>query len=61
MWFRSFKDYEYGKKLKKQSVESGKGIVGCEMNETYGWQTNLHKPKKQKKGLLARLFERKPS
>lgn len=51
MWFREYKDYPIDKPLLKQQVESGKGIIGCEMHERNGWGVAFHRPfpKKYKK------------
>ena len=42
MWFRNFKDYPLDKPMKKKPVSSGKGIIGCEMKETFGWSEASH-------------------
>lgn len=57
MWFRSFRDYETDKPLIKYQVQSGHGIIGCEMHDLNGWGNVIHIPvRKRKKGLLARLL-----
>lgn len=42
MWPKFFKDYPVDKPLKKQCIESGKGIIGCEMHELNGWGSTYH-------------------
>jgi hypothetical protein len=56
MWPKSYKDYPEDKPLKKERVETGKGIIGCEMNDLNGWGNTLHIHKKKRTGLLAALF-----
>lgn len=59
MWFKHYRDYPVDQYLKKEQVESGRGIIGCEMHELNGWGTDWHYTKR-KKGrfgtLLARLI-----
>lgn len=57
MWFREFKDYPIDKKVIRAPVETGKGIIGCEMNELMGWGNNIHIAPKKRKGIVARLLE----
>jgi hypothetical protein len=52
MWQREYKDYKKDQPLIKQTVESGKGIIGCEMHEIFGWGNTLQKPPVKKKGVL---------
>jgi len=59
MWPKKYKDYPVDTPLKKEQIESGKGIVGVEMHDINGWGTEIHQPVRRKKGLLARLFGRK--
>lgn len=57
MWPKNFKDYPNDTPLKHQKVESGKGIIGCEMHEQMGWGADHHimaKPKKP--GFIRKLF-----
>jgi hypothetical protein len=57
MWAREFKDYPTDSMLKKEQVESGHGIVGCEMHEIFGWGQTYHiPPKKEKRGLFRTLL-----
>jgi hypothetical protein len=42
MWPKSYKDYPVDKPLVKETVEPGKGIVGCEMHDLNGWGNSLH-------------------
>lgn len=37
MYPKNFKDYPTDAPLKHEKVDSGKGIVGCEMHEQMGW------------------------
>lgn len=45
MWPKDYKDYTKDAPLKKEIVESGKGIVGCEMHESNGWGNSFHCPR----------------
>lgn len=45
MWPKDYKDYPKDSPLKKERVESGKGIIGCEMHESNGWGTSFHCPR----------------
>jgi hypothetical protein len=57
MWDKDYRDYPRDQPLKKQSIESGKGLPGCEMHEINGWGNTLHYPvKKKKRGFLTSLF-----
>ena len=47
MWSKSYQDYKVDKALIKYRVESGKGIVGCEMHEYNGWNTTALPPKQE--------------
>lgn len=49
MWPKIYKDYPVDSALKKQKVEPGKGIIGCEMHELNGWGATYHVPSKRKK------------
>lgn len=40
MWEKKYRDYPPGASLKKCKLETGKGLVGCEMNEPFGWEGN---------------------
>jgi hypothetical protein len=68
MWDRDYRDYKRDSTLKKQQIESGKGVAGCEMHELNGWGNTYQHPKKKKRGLIASLIihlfspkkERKP-
>lgn len=55
MWFRQYRDYPIDRSFKKEKVESGHGIIGCEMHELNGWGTNLHHVK-PRKGLVHLLL-----
>jgi len=52
MWPKKYKDYPKDTPLKKQQVESGKGIVGCEMHEVNGWGETHHVARQKKKGFI---------
>lgn len=43
----------------KEKVESGHGIIGCEMHEPNGWGESYHimKKRSQKKGVFRTLLE----
>lgn len=56
MWYREFRDYPPDSPLKQERVEPGKGIVGCEMHEHFGWGQAFHQHPPRKRGLLARLL-----
>jgi hypothetical protein len=56
MWPKEYEDYQEDDPLKKERLETGKGIVGVEMNDSFGWGESFHTKPKPKKGLLARLF-----
>lgn len=55
MWFKRYRDYPIDKPLIKEQVESGKGIVGCEMHDLNGWGLENHRMKPKKRGVLATL------
>lgn len=56
MWFKHYRDYPIDRPLIKEQVESGKGIIGCEMHDLNGWGNALHQMKPRKKGLWAKLM-----
>lgn len=57
MWPKNFKDYPTDTQLKQKQVESGKGIIGCEMHEQMGFGHVHDIPKKPTKvGFFRRLF-----
>ena len=56
MWFKEYRDYPIDRPLIKEQVESGHGIIGCEMHDLNGWGTHLHSIKPKKKGLWANLM-----
>lgn len=53
MWTKAYKDYPKDAPLRKETVEPGKGIIGCEMHDLNGWGLSQHIPQKRKKGLLS--------
>lgn len=56
MWPKSYRDYPTDKPLVKNTVEPGKGIVGCEMHDLNGWGNTVHIPHKEKKQGLFRTI-----
>lgn len=56
MWYREYRDYKPDEPLRKQTLKSGQGIVGCEMHEIFGWGNHLHHPCQPKKSFLSNLF-----
>lgn len=58
MWTRKYKDYPTDRALKQQRVETGKGIVGCEMHENFGWGHTYDLPKKRKAGFFTKLLRK---
>ena len=57
MWARKYSDYPPDSGLKKETVQTGKGIIGCEMNENFGWGELYHiHPKPNKKGFFRSLL-----
>lgn len=63
MWFKQYRDYKTDRPLIKEQVESGHGIIGCEMHDLNGWGNEIHQPRRRKKGFLgtflSHLFGRK--
>ena len=55
MWDQDYQEYPKDTANKKCQVEAGKGIVGCEMHEVYGWAANFHKKPPKPPGLLQQL------
>lgn len=43
MWWREYKDYKPDDPLIKERVESGKGLIGCEMHDLNGWGLSHHR------------------
>ncbi len=58
MWYREFSDYKPDEPLNKQTIETGRGIIGCQMHEIFGWGNRLHHPQERKKGFLSTLLTR---
>jgi hypothetical protein len=54
MWPKEYRDYPEDRPLIKYPVESGKGIIGCEMHEINGWGEKHHT---FRKGLIQTLLE----
>lgn len=42
MWQKSYRDYKKDEPLVHERVESGRGIIGCEMHELNGWGETWH-------------------
>ena len=55
MWYREYQDTKNDEPVKRNTLESGKGIKGCEMQEHCGWGLDYHKPKR-KPGMLRALL-----
>lgn len=56
MWSKNYRDYKLDQPLIKNKVDSGRGIIGCEMHDLNGWGEHHHKPaKKVKRGIVATL------
>lgn len=56
MWFRKYRDYPIDRPLIKERVETGKGIVGCEMHELNGWGSQFHQHVPRKRGWWAKII-----
>lgn len=56
MWWREFKDYRPDDPLIKERVESGHGIIGCEMHDINGWGIKYHRYRKPRPGLIGKLL-----
>jgi hypothetical protein len=56
MWKNTYKDYKPNTQFVQQKVESGKGLIGCEMNELNGWGENRSISRPKKKGILRLLL-----
>lgn len=52
MWHKEYQDYPPDTPLIKYPVESGHGIVGCEMHEINGWGLEKHYYRRRKPFLL---------
>lgn len=56
MWWKEYRDYPHDRPLKKMKIESGKGIIGCEMHEIHGYGESFHNTRVHKReGLLHSL------
>ena len=55
MWWREYEDYPVDGTLKREKVEPGKGIVGCEMHDRNGWGETFHRRPKRRPGLFLTL------
>lgn len=57
MWWKEYEDCKYDEPLKKQTLEPGKGIIGCEMHERNGYGTTLHRSQyRAKKGPITKFI-----
>lgn len=59
MWPKKYEDYPEDTPLVKEQIDSGKGIIGCEMHDLNGWGGTFHRHRKKKSGLrrfLERIF-----
>lgn len=53
MWWREYRDCRYDTPLRKEKVEPGHGIVGCEMQERMGYGTTKHRSQEHlKRGMI---------
>jgi hypothetical protein len=59
MWPKEYQDYKIDSPLIKEPVETGHGIVGCEMHELNGWGHSFQiSPKEKRRGALASFLTR---
>ena len=58
MWWKEYRDYPKDKPLIAEPVESGRGIIGCEMHDLNGWGTDLHRSRPRKRGFLSKMIAR---
>ncbi len=56
MWNYIYKKKKNDRELLEEKVDSGKGIVGCEMHELNGWGESHHRYKREGNGYLRSLF-----
>jgi len=56
MWEQEYQDYPPDARLRKHRVETGRGIVGCEMNDIQGWGLTHPPPQRKKRGALSTLM-----
>jgi hypothetical protein len=56
MWKYHYKDHPNDLDAQKSRVEAGKGIIGCEMHEVFGWQDSHYLEEKRKLGLLRKML-----
>jgi hypothetical protein len=56
MWWREYKDYRPDSQIIKETVEPGRGIIGCEMHDRQGWGLTLHQAQKPRRGSISRFF-----
>lgn len=59
MWPKAYKNYPLDKPLTKNPVETGHGVIGCQMHELNGWGESYHipRPLKKKRGLLRTFLD----
>ncbi len=59
MWPKEYEDYPVDAPLTKYPVETGKGIVGCEMHDLNGWGISHHQcQSRKKKSWFAKLLSK---
>ena len=44
MWDRNYQDYPKDKLMGEEKHEAGKGVIGCEMKERFGWGHTHEEP-----------------
>lgn len=55
MWFKEYRDYPRDRPLIKEKVESGTGIIGCEMHDLNGWGCETQRTRSPKRGRWSKL------
>ncbi len=59
MWYKEYRDYPPDSSLKKERLDTSKGLTGCEMHEPNGWGEKYHHPDYPRHtGLIATLLNR---
>lgn len=59
MWRNIFKDHPIDSPYTYECIEPGKGIIGSEMHEIYGWGHKYQIPISQKKGIISFFLGKK--
>lgn len=58
MWPKNYKDYPIDEPLVREQIQTGKGIIGCEMHDLNGWGDLIHRPRyRPHRGLFATLLQ----